>query len=364
MTRMTLTRRAACTASAGIATMLLLAGQASAQSDADALGGADAAASLDALYQQAISNGENKLVIYGGLAKAYKGVYDAFQARYPEIEVQTQIVFGAALFARIGQEFTSGQHVADIVHVGATAMVPLLNANQIEPFTPETAKVDPYWVGPDNAFVFSSLNVSGYFYNTDLVSDADRPTSWGELVGPEWTGKVGISDPTNPGGTAELFMTLMHAGVMTDDYLGKLKANDTKIDADWAPLVQTVLTGQRAVGVGPVYGMVNTAIQKGAPLKYDFPLDDANVLLPIGFAVIKNAPDMAAAKLLASWVFTPEAQALIGAAGFYGTQEGDLGTPEGLPPLSEVPNIVELPALTERAGMQNAAREELTRLLK
>ncbi|MCK5749176.1 ABC transporter substrate-binding protein [Oricola sp.] len=358
-----ITRRAAFIAGAGIAGMMMI-GNAMAQSDADALGGPEAAASLDALYQQAISNGENKVVVYGGLAKAYKGVFDAFQARYPEIEVQTQIVFGAALFARIGQEFTSDQHVADIVHVGATAMVPLLNADQIEPYAPEIAKVDPYWVGPDNAFVFSSLNVSGYFYNTDLVSDADRPTSWGELVGPDWTGKVGISDPTNPGGTAELFTTLMYGGVMTDDYLGKLKANDTKIDADWAPLVQTVLTGQRAVGVGPVYGMVNTAIQKGAPLKYNFPLDDANVLLPIGFAIIKNAPDMAAAKLLASWVFTPEAQALIGAAGFYGTQEGDLGTPEGLPPLSKVPNIVELPVLTERAGMQNAAREELTRLLK
>jgi iron(III) transport system substrate-binding protein len=224
--------------------------------------------------------------------------------------------------------------------------------------------VDPYWGGPDDAFVFSSLNVSGYFYNTDLVSDADRPTSWGELVEPKWAGKVGISDPTNPGGTAELFMTLMHAGVMTDDYLSELKANDTKIDADWAPLVQTILTGQRAIGIGPVYGVVNASIRKGAPLKYDFPLEDANVLLPVGFALIKNAPDMAAAKLLASWIFTPEAQALVGKAGFYGTQKGDLGTPEGLPPLSKVPNIVKLPSLTERAGMQNAAREELTRLLK
>lgn len=359
-----ITRRAAVITTAGVLGAMLMLGPAAAQSDADALGGPETAAMLDKLYQQALSNGENKLVIYGGLAKAYKGVYSAFQARYPEIEIQTQAVFGASLFARIGQEFTSGQHVADIVHVGATAMVPLLNADQIEPFMPENAKIASSWVGPDGAFAFSSLNVSGFFYNTDLVSEDSRPDGWDDLIKPEWDGKVGLSDPTNPGGTAELFMTLMYAGVMDDAYLTRLKANHIKIDADWAPLVQTVLTGQRSVGIGPVYGVVNAAIRKGAPLKYNFPLTDANVLLPVGFALVKNAPDANAAKLFASWVFTPEAQGLIGNAGFYGTQEGDIGTPEGLPPLSNVPNIVQLPALSERADLQNAAREKLTHLLK
>ena len=120
--------------------------------------------------------------------RSAKNSASAFEAQYPGVEVQIERSGSERLFQRIGQEFSSNIHAADVITTAdASHVISWKRNGWLVPFVPED--VAKYFPGEyrdaDGMFVTSRIWLSSIAYNTNLVKPAEAPTSFADLLDPE-----------------------------------------------------------------------------------------------------------------------------------------------------------------------------------
>lgn len=317
----------------------------------DVLGGAEAADALDALYQAALDAGQTSITIYGPGETDKQEMYDQiFSKRFPGISVTGVYILGPDYAAKMDAEFASGQHVADIVQSGDTSVVSDLALGHIEPFKPITADTVSAsdFSDPSGAAWAASATTFGFLYNTDKLSAEKAPKGWEDLLDPSLKGQM-TSDTVTRNGAG--FSTLSHIlwdGRFGDGFVEKLAAQDITFQSSMHVAASAVATGE--FSVEPYYTMsaYKQLKAKGAPVEFVFPTEGGVHLSPHYLSLVKNAPNPEAAKLLMTWLFTPEAQNAMANLGYYPTVPGMSG-PDGLPPIEDLDGFkpFNLAALTE-----------------
>src|SRR6201996_9122190 len=112
----------------------------------------------------------------------------AFEAAYPGISVQIERSGSERLFQRVGQEFSSNIHAADLINSSDAAhFIPWKKSGWLQPFvSDDIAKYFPeQYRDPDGMFATSRLWLSTIAYNTNLVKPEDAPKSYAELLDPK-----------------------------------------------------------------------------------------------------------------------------------------------------------------------------------
>lgn len=301
---------------------------------AQALGSQAMADQLEAIYNTAVEKGESSVVIYAAQAESLKPVFAMFQKRYPKIKVNGLQVFGAALNTRVDQEFSSGKHVADLFMSGGGSTGATAAKNRFVPYSATSvAGVPAPFVGPNNAFAAPVVISEGIGYNTDKVSSDEAPKTWNDLLDPKWKGKLCMGDPTSSGGMAGFFTAMLSDKKWgyTEDYLRKLAAQKARI-LEPSVAENNLYAGHCAMNFVFTYDDYLTAKEKGAPIEYAFPEQEGSYAVPVYLSQLVGAPHPAAADLLRSWLYTPEAATGLAKAGFWPTAKGS-PSPQGLPPL-------------------------------
>jgi iron(III) transport system substrate-binding protein len=145
---------------------------------------------------------EGAVVWYSGMIvnQIVRPLVDAFQAKYPGITVQSSRASGNDNALKIMNETRARRPMADVVD-GTTALAPLLQAGLIAVFRPvEAARYpandkdpDGYWTSP-NTYYYTAA------YNTNLVSAADAPKTYDDLLDPKWKGKMAWTYDLTGGG--------------------------------------------------------------------------------------------------------------------------------------------------------------------
>ncbi len=103
----------------------------------------------------------------------------------------------------------------------------------------------------DKAYIPGGVTLAGVFLvNTKLVPEDKTPTSWQDLLKPEWKGLVGMPNPAVSGPTYPLVAGLMQS--LGSESAGKalltsLKANGLKTFDTGGPLVKQLYAGAIAV---------------------------------------------------------------------------------------------------------------------
>ncbi|HWL59265.1 MAG TPA: hypothetical protein VNQ48_00070, partial [Microbacteriaceae bacterium] len=152
--------------------------------DVELLGGEEAAAEIEELYQAALAAGQTTVAVYGPGETDKQAVYDkVFSARFPEISVIGVYLRGPDYAAKLEAEFASGQHVADLVQVGDTDVIPGLDLGYFEPFAPVSARdVDRALYADNDEIVLAASQVAfGHLYNPNVLDAADVPKGWDDL---------------------------------------------------------------------------------------------------------------------------------------------------------------------------------------
>jgi ABC-type Fe3+ transport system substrate-binding protein len=168
---------------------------------------------------------------------------------------------------------------------------------------PGYAKFPKDWIAPTIDVPYE-LNVLGMAYNTKLLTEAQAPKQWSDLLKPEFKGKLNAPSPVVSSAVALLFGTMdQHAGV--DDFLGKLKAQQVNFVASG----MTGASASLAAGEYWVQAVANPApigdlIGQGAPVKMVYPKDAVG--LPFAFVLNAQPAHPSALRLFASFLISPE----------------------------------------------------------
>ena len=148
--------------------------------------------------------------------------------------------------------------------------------------------------------------------NTKALGGAKVPTSWADLLKPEYKGKIAYDDPTW-GGTSYTFIYGINALMGGDaknfkpglDYLKKLDANVMKYPRE--SVYNLVTRGEIPIWInadGNGYKMKNA---DAAPVEVVIP-SEGSISMPLVMGLVKGAPHEKLAKAYLDWLLTPEAQ--------------------------------------------------------
>jgi len=139
---------------------------------------------------------EGKLVEWNNHSDEFTKVIDAFNEKYPDIEVENLTLSPDEAAQRILTEASAGRPpTPDVAAGGLDVFKPLLDQNII------ATDIDWPSLGVPQDVIHKDANLvrihriaTGIGYNTDKVQAGDLPNTWEELVDAKWKGRV-IVDP-------------------------------------------------------------------------------------------------------------------------------------------------------------------------
>jgi iron(III) transport system substrate-binding protein len=269
----------------------------------------------EALYQTALSEGT--VVVYGSpTAAQFANVTAAFNAVYPNINVQYTSLQPPQAVPEVESQESAQGHSADVLLQAATTMYTL------EPSGSVCSCITPYVSPYASSFpkaVLDPLNMStpiielafGWAYNTNMITPANVPTTMAQVANAQFKGDIVMNDPTT--GTAFTQYWASLAGVMTNatvyGFLQSLKnATAPTVVPTTTSCMNDVASGAYAICLGGYMQDAAPDIQSGAPMKFlnitGLPL----MITPSNAAVLKNAVHPAAAQLLIDFMASPAGQ--------------------------------------------------------
>src|SRR5438552_503279 len=256
---------------------------------------------------------ERQVVWYTTLIvnQAIRPLKDAFEKKYPGIELQYARADESPTAAKIMAEAAAGRMQADVFD-GISNMVPLKRAGIAAPFVPSAAKDYPADMkDKDGYWQAILLYVFTPGINTTMVAKDQAPKTYQNLLDPRWRGKMAW----NPGSIAgahgfvgNILMSMGEARGM--DYLRALSAQRiVNIEASSRAILDQVIAGEYPLGLMMFNHHTVISAQKGAPSDW-LKLEP----VPVAFdavGILKDAPHPNAARLLVDFVASEDGQKVL-----------------------------------------------------
>lgn len=187
---------------------------------------------------------------------------------------------------------------------------------------------------------------AGIAWNKNLVSDADAPKTWQDVLNPKWRGQVLMLEPKGSAPVLE-WLTVMRE-TQGDDFLRKLAGQQPQMVASAVTASQQLAAGAAAITVPAVHATIVPLLRQGAPVQEAFPSPTSPAASVAGISA--RAPRPNVARLLLNFYLSNEGQTIF---------NKDLWSP-----LPNIPGARPLPQLSPsrvKEGLANQA--EILRLL-
>jgi iron(III) transport system substrate-binding protein len=196
-------------------------------------------------------------------------------------------------------------------------------------------------------------------YNTNLVKKEDAPKSFADLLDPKWTGKIVKAHPSYSG--TILTATFQMSRDIGWEYFEKLaKQKIMQVQSASDPPKKLAL-GERAIMAdGIEYGMFQLK-ETGRPVELVYPTEGTPLIIGPN-AVFKNAPNPNAARLLQSYMFSPECQQLIVDTGGMRSAHALVKEKPGRTPLKDIKLMKDDAAAVEKQS--EAIKQRYTQIFK
>ncbi|MBN8487678.1 MAG: putative 2-aminoethylphosphonate ABC transporter substrate-binding protein [Burkholderiales bacterium] len=243
--------------------------------------------------------------------KAYQ---EAFNKRHPDVEIKwTRDSTGIITAKLLAEKAKPGADM--ILGVAASSMVVFDREGMLQPYAPanlqainprfRAAGSNPAWVGMDVWGAAICYNVA-----EAVKQGLPRIRSWNDLLRPEFKGKIVMPNP-NSSGTGFLDVTawLQIFGEKKGwDYMDQLHQNVAVYTHSGSKPCVMAGAGEFPVGISFEY-RANTVKEKGAPIDVIFPEEGLGWDVE-AFAIVKGTAKLDAARKLADWAASREANEL------------------------------------------------------
>lgn len=260
----------------------------------------------------------------------------AFEAKYPGIKVQVERAGSERVYQRIGQEYSSNIHNADVIETSdASNFLVFKEQNWLMPAVPEdVAKLWPAKdKDPDGLYAAFRATLTVMAYRTDLVKPEDVPKTWTDLLDPKYKGKLVKSHPGYSGNV--MTATYALSQLLGWDYFEKLgKQNVMQVQSSTEP-PKVLSQGERPIEADGNEYNIFILQDHGVPVKPIYPAEGTSIAYG-NAAILAYAPHPNAAKLFYSFMFTQEAQQLNDDFGGLRSVRPDVKEKSNRTPLSQI----------------------------
>lgn len=298
---------------------------------------------------EAAARKEGNVVYYTSIdVKVAEDLAKAFEKRYPGIKVQVERNGAERQFSKIGQEYSSRIYNVDTVNSSDAAhFIYWKREGWLAAALPEEVS-QRYPAGSfdtEGFFAPMRASLSVIAYNTTLVTAADAPKSFKDLLDAKWKGKLVKAHPGYSG--TILTATFQISRDIGWDYLEKLAGQQVmQVQSSTEP-PRKVIAGERPVMAdGNEYNVFLEKARK-APIEIVYPTEGTPLVIgPSG--VMKNAKNPNAARLFHAWTFSQEAQQLAVDVGGLRSFHPGVKEPADRTPLSKIKLMKDDPAAVDK----------------
>ncbi len=281
---------------------------------------------------------EDSVVVYSAAdADMVNSVVAAFEKKYPGIKVSTVVAGTGEIIKRIEAE--KDRPLADVgwsfgpEAIGDKKFLfePYLS-NEAASFFPGQMPADRVWT-PFTTMPYVIM------YNKKLVSEAEKPKAWKDVLDSRWKGKVAYADASKSGSSYTLLVTWL--SIYGKDEAGWKFVEDLlrqcKVLPKSSMTYQGVANGEYPIGLTFEQAAFDY-LKGGAPIGLIYPSEGTAITLD-GSAIIKNAPHPNAARLFLDFTISKELQELMVNRFGRRSVRRDVGSPAGLPALDQIKAI-------------------------
>jgi iron(III) transport system substrate-binding protein len=186
------------------------------------------------------------------------------------------------------------------------------------------------------------MNPLGFASNLKTLEQkkVEPPTSWADLLKPEFKGQVQAPSPQTSGTGYNMVaaLVLIMGEEKALDYLKKLNPSiQTYTQSGTAPSKAAAI-GQAGVGIQFIPAFLQL-IEEGYSLKITFPKEGVGFEAP-AISILKGAPHADLAKKLVDWSISPPGQAVLtDAKTYFFPVHPKAKLAKGLPSFDEIPTI-------------------------
>jgi len=230
-------------------------------------------------------------------------VSEAFGDAY-DIDVSVYRADSETVLQRLVQESDADFHGSDVVETNGPELFSLSSEETLVPYESEYTEAlvegstyDDWVADRFNKFVIS--------YNTDKVSEGDRPSSWEDLADPRWDGQLAMELED-----IDWYKTLWEYWVEED---GKSEEEADQLFSDIAQgaifvkghtvMGDLLAAGEYSVAASNYSYLVQNIVDKGAPVAWEPPAEPV-ISRPNGVALVEGAPHPATAILFLDWILS------------------------------------------------------------
>lgn len=248
--------------------------------------------------------------------------------------IQVQLVSGSSgeLMARVRTE-QENPH-GDVIWGGTADAYVSLESYLENYVSPEKSAIRPEFVRRNDAFYNMVMDPYVIAYNTDLVSEADAPKGWRDLLDPKFHGRIALADPAKSTSSYDVLLTMMDALGGDPNIIGAVAENlDGRIIGSSAAQIKALSDGEYAV-TATFEEPVLKYIASGAHIKIVYPQEGTAVSAG-SVAIIKNAPHTENAKRFLNFLMSRQVHERLGDFERRSTR-ADIPVPANLRPLSEI----------------------------
>lgn len=166
---------------------------------------------------------------------------------------------------------------------------------------------------PDNYWAGIYVGSLGFATNQEWLDEnpgVEAPTSWDDLLKPEFTGQLMVAHPSSSGTSYTALCTVlqMRGEEAGWEYLTQYAGQVLQFTKSGAAPARFVGQGEAAVGIVFSHDIV-AEIEKGSPLVLTFPAEGTGYEVG-GMGIIKGAQHLDAAQKWFDWALEPETQEL------------------------------------------------------
>jgi iron(III) transport system substrate-binding protein len=202
-------------------------------------------------------------------------------------------------FGGPSSEFIAGKKEGLLLPYKSPVGAPFLKGNLKDP--------QDFWTG----FYFGAI---GFGNNTSWFekNKLPLPTSWQDLLKPEFKGNISIAYPYTSGTAFTTLATLVQ--IMGEDkafdYWKKLDANIHHYNTSGSACITQAGLGEIAIGIAFSHDILAKGTSKGYPIKGSFPSEGTGYEIG-GLALIKGGLEPELAKKFIDWTLSKRAQELM-----------------------------------------------------
>lgn len=286
------------------------------------------------------SDGRTPVVLYSPHGRdLLQLLEETYEAAHPTIDVRWLDMGSQEVFDRIRSEAANPQ--ADVWFGGPdTIFARGAEDGLLAPYRPAWADAVPEESrDPEELYFGAYRSMPVLVYNSDLVTEADAPADWDDLLDPRWKDEILIRDPLASGTMRTMFGMILADSVTETgtpeagfEWLRRLDGQTKEYVLNPALMIEKLI---RREGLVTVWDLTDILLQRerGMPLGFAFPASGTPVI-DDAVGLVAGAPQPEAAKAFIDWVGSAEAQRLAAERVYRLPARTDL-TADDLPPWAQ-----------------------------